>query len=129
MSNIEPNFPSKSFVELAGSLRKKQTGIYIQLRTGHIPLNRHLHRIKKSDTPLCLQCGEVTEESVQHYLFRCPRYERERHVLHMALGRKATQAAYLLNNVNARTHLLKYINATKRLRTPFGEVPTTLPVQ
>lgn len=129
MSNIEPNFPSKSFVELAGSLRKKQTGIYIQLRTGHIPLNRHLHRIKKSDTPLCLQCGEVTEESIQHYLFRCPRYERERHVLHMALGRKATQAAYLLNNVNARTHLLKYINATKRLRTPFGEVPTTLPVQ
>ncbi|KAI6096456.1 hypothetical protein F5141DRAFT_1067698 [Pisolithus sp. B1] len=46
-----PRFPSKSFVELAGALHKKQAGLYIQLHTGHAPLNQRLHRLKKeSDT-------------------------------------------------------------------------------
>ncbi|KAI6122088.1 hypothetical protein F5141DRAFT_1061634 [Pisolithus sp. B1] len=42
-----PRFPSKSFVELAGALHKKQAGLYIQLHTGHAPLNQRLHRLKK----------------------------------------------------------------------------------
>ncbi|KAI6004652.1 hypothetical protein EDD15DRAFT_2150398, partial [Pisolithus albus] len=101
---------------------KKQAGLYIQLRTGHIPLNLHLHRLQKSDTPNCLQCDSATPEDVHHYLFQCPRYIRERHTLHTALGRNATKEAYLLNDPGARTHLLRYVNSTKRLQPTFGEV-------
>lgn len=124
---IDPKLPSRSFLKLAGSLCKKQTGLYIQMRTNHIPLNQHLHRIKRSDTPLCLQCGEVTPENVHHFLFQCPRYERERHRLFLTLGRQATSISYLLTNTNAQVHLLKYVNATKRMTGTFGEVPTTPP--
>ncbi|KAI6097315.1 hypothetical protein EDD16DRAFT_1527653 [Pisolithus croceorrhizus] len=47
-----PRFPSKSFVELAGALHKKQAGLYIQLYTGHAPLNQRLHRLKKESNTL-----------------------------------------------------------------------------
>ncbi|KAI6109382.1 hypothetical protein EDD17DRAFT_1456147, partial [Pisolithus thermaeus] len=61
-------------------------------------------------------------EDVHHYLFQCLCYNRECHTLHMALGRYPTQEAYLLNDPGARTHLLRYINLTKRLQPTFGEV-------
>lgn len=128
-TSIMSDLPSKAFLDLAGTLYKKQAGLYIQLRTGHAPLNHHLHRIKKADTPICLQCDHAAVENVHHYLLQCPRYARERHVLHMALGRKATQTAYLLNSPEARTHILRYINTTKRLSMTFGEIPITPPAQ
>ncbi|KIO14581.1 hypothetical protein M404DRAFT_101526, partial [Pisolithus tinctorius Marx 270] len=103
-------------------LPKRQTSLYIQLRTGHIPLNKHLHRIGRSDTPMCLQCGGTSQESVHHYLFQCARYVRECHILQRALGRDATSMAYLLTNSKAQPHLLRYISATKRLQKTFGEI-------
>ena len=71
---LDPSQTPNSFLHLMGHLKKKHTSIYIQLRTGHIPLNKHLHRIKKSATPKCLQCGHNQIETVHHYLFDCPRY-------------------------------------------------------
>ncbi|KAI5982962.1 hypothetical protein EDD15DRAFT_2179812, partial [Pisolithus albus] len=127
MSNIDPSLPSKSFLKLAGSLHKKQAGLLIQLRINHIPLNQHLHHINRSDTPMCLQCGEGTLENVHHFLFQCPRYDRERHKLFLALGRKATSTNFLLNDSSAQNHLRKYVNATKRLKDTFGEVPMSYP--
>ncbi|EJD36174.1 hypothetical protein AURDEDRAFT_74519 [Auricularia subglabra TFB-10046 SS5] len=41
--------------------------IIIQLRMGHVPLNRHLHRVKKHAHPTCNACGAVSE-SVRHFL-------------------------------------------------------------
>lgn len=37
------------------------------LRTGHAPLNRHLHRLGKVENPFCLHCPD-TEEMVHHFL-------------------------------------------------------------
>ncbi|KAI6011373.1 hypothetical protein PISMIDRAFT_79577, partial [Pisolithus microcarpus 441] len=107
------------FLKLTGKLRKKQIGLYIQLRTGHTPLNQHLHRINRSDTPLCLQCGEVSPENVHHFLFQCPRYNRERHVLRQTLRRNATSLPYLLANQEAQAEVIRYVNATKRLSLTF----------
>ena len=36
------------FLKLAGQLKKKHTAIYIQLHTGHVPLNKHLYLVFKS---------------------------------------------------------------------------------
>ena len=49
--------------------RKDQTTIF-RLRTQHIPLNSHLHRIgaiKEKACPLC----DYQEETVEHHLFHC----------------------------------------------------------
>ena len=113
MSSIDPSLPSKSFMKLIGGLQKRQAGLYTQLRTGHAPLNKHLHRFKRSDTPNCLQCGDTTPETVHHFLFTCPRYDREKFIMERDVGRKVYHTAYLLSNANAKTRLLRYINETK----------------
>ena len=41
-----------------------------QLRTGHVPLNGYLHRIKPQQSPACPLCNEP-EETVNHLLFEC----------------------------------------------------------
>lgn len=74
---LDPSHTPKSFTRLAGQLKKKHTALDVQLHTGHIPLNKHLHRIKRSATPMCLQCGDAQIESIHHFLFDCPRYNRE----------------------------------------------------
>ena len=122
MSSIDPSLPSKSFMKLIGGLQKRQAGLYTQLRTGHAPLNKHLHHFKRSDTPNCLQCGDTTPETVHHFLFTCPRYDREKFIMERDVGRKVYHTAYLLSNANAKTRLLRYINETKRLAQTFSEV-------
>jgi len=121
-SSIDPSLPSKSFMKLVGGLHKRQAGLYTQLRTGHAPLNNHLFRFKRSDTPNCLQCGNSTPETVHHLLFACPRYACERFILERDVGRKVYHVAYLLSNAAAKKHFLKFINETKRLKQTFGEV-------
>ncbi|KAG2156411.1 hypothetical protein DEU56DRAFT_700514, partial [Suillus clintonianus] len=108
-------------VKLTSSFPKKLTGLYMALHTGHAPLNRHLHRLGKTESPHCAHCPGI-EESVHHLLTICPHYQRARHVLIQALGRKATSIPFLLTNEDATPHLVPYINATGRFKTTFGEV-------
>ena len=49
--------------------RREQSTIF-QLRTGHIPLNGYLNRIKPQHSPACPLCNEPVE-TVQHLLFEC----------------------------------------------------------
>ncbi|KIK26902.1 hypothetical protein PISMIDRAFT_94142, partial [Pisolithus microcarpus 441] len=95
--------------------------------TNHTPLNQHLHQIKRSDTPFCLQCSKITPENVHHFLFQCPRYDREQHTLFTTLGRVAMSINYLLTNSNMQAHLLKYIDATKRLKDTFSDISLPVP--
>ena len=53
--------------------RKKQVVIF-RLRTNHIQLNSHLSRITKDHEPSCPLCG-YREETVNHFLFDCPRLQ------------------------------------------------------
>ena len=122
IASIDPSLPSNAFTKLTKSIGKKHAAIYTQLRTGHIPLNKHLHRIKKSDTPLCLQCGDNKQENVHHFLFECRKYDRERHALRTKLGRGTFSIRCLLAGKRAQRPLFKYINETMRLAATFGDV-------
>ncbi|KAF8156730.1 hypothetical protein B0H34DRAFT_658337, partial [Crassisporium funariophilum] len=42
-----------------------KSDILFQLRTGHAPLAKHLHRIGKVDTPRCPCCGTRQLQSVK----------------------------------------------------------------
>lgn len=96
--------------------------MYMFLRTGHAPLNQHLHRIHKSDNPACPHCPNVPE-SVHHFLLSCPHYRRERHHLTVTLGRNASSLQFLLSDPEATIPLIKYVNATGRMRKILGEIP------
>ena len=123
INSIDPSTPSKKFMKLTNIANKKHTAIYTQLHTGHIPLNKHLFRFKKSDTDLCLQCDSKCPETVHHYLFDCPKYVRERHTLRIKLGKKALSMSHLLNSKHAQQALFAFINASQRLKATFGVIP------
>ena len=61
MKNTDPTAPSSEFLKLTAKLPRKLTSILTQLRTGHAPLAKHLHRIKKTDSPICPACLQETE--------------------------------------------------------------------
>jgi hypothetical protein len=120
-SKVDSSFPFQKFRKAADGLSRAQTSILTQLRTGHIALNSYLARIHKVDSPLCSACKRSIE-SVHHYLFECPAYRNERHVLSQALGRKARSLRYLLGNEKGMKELLRYVGRTKRFTQGFGEV-------
>ncbi|KAG2052019.1 hypothetical protein BDR06DRAFT_938349 [Suillus hirtellus] len=113
--------PSEKYIKLVNGLPKRTSSIYIQLRTRHIPLNHHLHRISKSNSPNCPICPG-TKETIHHYLFDCPQYRQERHILSNALRRDATSISYILTSEKAIPHLSKFINSTGRFKPTFGEM-------
>ena len=104
-------------------MSKLRSGTLFQLRSGHIVLNKHLYRIKRSDTPNCLQCPMGVPETVHHFLFDCPRYDRERFILRNRIGRAVTSTAELLGSGEAVEETLKFVKATGRLSMKQGEVP------
>ena len=122
IASIDPSLPSNTFTKLTNSIGKKHAAVYTQLRMGHVPLNKHLHRIKKSDTPLCLQCEDNKQENVHHFLFECRKYDRERHSLCLKLGHSAFSTRCLLALKRAQKPLFKYVNDTKRLEKTFSDV-------
>lgn len=122
MNQTDSKLLQRSFVKLTASFPKRLTSLYMFLRTGHAPLNKHLHHIGKAEDPFCPHCDQV-EETVFHYLITCPQYRRERHALTCALGRKASSIPFLLTNPEATQYLVRFVNAGRRLKSILGEVP------
>ncbi|KAG2036260.1 hypothetical protein BDR03DRAFT_866465, partial [Suillus americanus] len=92
-----------------------------QLRTGHVPLNKHLHRISKAPSPTCTACHQKNE-SVYHFILECPAHARPRNAMRTALGTNACTLANLLHNRKHVKKLLTFIAQTKRFATTFGDV-------
>ncbi|KAG1841901.1 hypothetical protein DFJ58DRAFT_718084 [Suillus subalutaceus] len=110
INRLGPNILKRSFIKLSTNFPKRLTSMYIFLHTGHAPLKKYLHRIRKS--------------AIHHYLLVCPQYQRERHILATALGRRASSIQFLLSESEATHSLVEFINATGRLRATLSEVPT-----
>lgn len=117
---IDPTMPSSAYIKLVNGIPKRSSSLYIQLRTRHVLLNHHLHRISKADSPYCPSCTD-TIETIHHFLFDCPQYRRECHLLQIALKRDATSISYILTSDKATPHIIRYINSTNRFKSTFGE--------
>ncbi|KAF8530463.1 hypothetical protein BU17DRAFT_36206 [Hysterangium stoloniferum] len=48
-----------------------------QLRTGHMPLNKHFHRIGTWETPFRDEC-KTKDGTPFHYVIACPKYRTQR---------------------------------------------------
>ncbi len=67
---------------MRGSNRNgKDEDIISRMRFGHTGLNSTLHIMKK--TGRCEHCG--LQETVEHILLECPRYQQERQTLKITL--------------------------------------------
>ncbi|KIK77984.1 hypothetical protein PAXRUDRAFT_165213, partial [Paxillus rubicundulus Ve08.2h10] len=85
--------------------------VLIWLRTKHILLNMHLHRITKAKMSDCPHCPG-TKEDIPHFILRCPHYTRERQILVRHLQRQAYQLPHLLSHSKAILYLMNYVNGT-----------------
>ena len=104
--HIDPSLPSDKYLKITSSLNRRQTSLLTQLRTGHAPINKHLHRIGKNDTPNCPQatCRGITED-VHHLIFTCPRNIHERYHLKRSIGKRhSPQPIYLPTKKPFPTH-------------------------
>jgi hypothetical protein len=121
IKNIDPSLPSSSFKKLVAPLSRKHASVLIQLRAGHIPLNKHLHRIGKAESPTCPCCREH-EETVYHLLMRCPAHRNARSAMIQSAGRDATDLNKLLSKPKLIPHLFRFIGQAGRLRSVFGDL-------
>jgi hypothetical protein len=111
--------PSKMYIRLIVGLDHRQASILFQFRTGHISLNQHLFRIRKSNTLVCPNFQGITVETVKHFLLDCPFYQRERHNLESKLRCHTSSISFPLSSPVAVLPLLKYVHATGCFKTHF----------
>ena len=64
---------------LYNGFKRTEANILAQLRTGMSRLNGYLYRINAADTDLCA-CGQA-KETVEHFLFRCTRWDQHRETM------------------------------------------------
>lgn len=74
---IDESAPSRQYWKISRDLTKRRASTLIQLRTGHIPLKTHLHRINHASDPYCPSCV-AKRETILHFILSCPKYSRAR---------------------------------------------------
>ena len=110
LRSIDPSMPWKRFRKIAQDLQHEQASLLVQFRTGHIPLQKYLHKIRKVSLPRCPACL-IQDETVHHYLLACPAYRPQRGQLERTMQWEARSISTLLANPKAFPHLFQYVNA------------------
>ncbi|KAF7967641.1 hypothetical protein HWV62_33627 [Athelia sp. TMB] len=128
LERVDPSMPSTKFRKAQAEMTKGQAALYIQLRSGHAPLNKHLHRIKAKDSPICTGCN-LAHETVRHYLLDCPATHRLRNEMMYSLGAESRCLRTLLSHPNALKPLMKFVGKTGRFGDNFGTMEVPDPVK
>ena len=117
MEKFDEDFPFDKHRKMIEQLTHIQSSLLFQLRSNHLNLNSYLHRIGKTPSKRCEQCWRrrrvESTETVTHFLFECPSFERERHVLDAKLGRSSRDLKTILSDVDKTRALLSYIGRTR----------------
>lgn len=108
--------PQRHFLKRIRPLSRAQASLLFQLRTGHVPLNKHLHRIKRSDSPTCPLCHEEDETGL-HFLLECPSLGKHRYHLSRAGAIVCRSVPLLLSRAKSLFYLFNCITATERFPT------------
>jgi ribonuclease HI len=85
--------------------------IAIQLITGQAGLNYHLYKIHQANTRTCPKC-EMEDETVEHFLGRCPFYAATRYEVFEEFYSSMTR---IFGNYTIQ-QIVKYANLTGRLK-------------
>jgi hypothetical protein len=111
----------QQLVRITKDMPRRHTSLLVQLRMRHVALNKYLHKIGKTNSPICPQCRS-TQESVHLYLFRCPAFSEQRKRLEKRLKRGVNSIKTLLGGHKAMKHLFRYIHDMGRFEKSHGDV-------
>lgn len=101
--------PTYKALELYKKRTKPFCSILIQLRTEKTGINSFLKRARVPNIEALCECQEE-EETIGHFLFRCPKWKGQRAILN---GLKTIQET--LENRENSERAVRYLLATKRL--------------
>eukprot|EP00918_Siedleckia_nematoides_P067420 GHVU01146787.1.p1 GENE.GHVU01146787.1~~GHVU01146787.1.p1 ORF type:complete len:468 (+),score=28.56 GHVU01146787.1:74-1405(+) len=118
---------SRTFWKISRELPRRLSSILVQLRTGHIPLQKHLHRIQRANSDIC-PCCKLHPETVFHYLMMCPVHKGPRASLRRNFSNRDWNLSSLLNRPESLEHLARYINTTGRFQHVMGDLPEWKPI-
>src|SRR6267154_2536800 len=121
LQEIDTSFPFEAYRKHQYNLKRAHTSLIVQVRTGHFPLNKYLHRIRKSDTNTCQLCHislgeERPPESVMHFLFECSVHTDLRQTLATKLGQGNFNLHDIMNDAKRMKALANFIIKTERLQ-------------
>ena len=111
---LEP-VPHKSVLQKHSVLKKPESSVLTQTRTGKIALNAYLFSIGRAEHPHCHHCP-LTRETVRHVLMECPEYEDLRvnifghHYTHMFYDKRK-----LLSNPKTAKQVVNFMLQTQVL--------------
>lgn len=110
LQRIDKALPGKHIRKLYNALKRIDAAILAQLRTNISRLNTYLHKIKVAETDKC-ECGVL--ETVQHFLFFCPRWRQQRQDMKSAHGRRFCNISYALGGYSDHKENGKIVDGEK----------------
>lgn len=119
----EPILPfktnSRKVAEALSSLEKGQAAAIFQLRCGHCPLKKFLHRIGAEDDDKCETCKAV--KTLAHFLIYCKTYTKKRQLCWQELREDGIEvnmnsAWKILDSPKVYPHLAQFILETGRFQ-------------
>jgi ribonuclease HI/exonuclease III len=121
IQGIDDTFPFNGYRKRQDRLSRAHASYLLQVRSGHLPLNYYLHRIKKSDTKQCTACrieqgDETSTETISHFIYECAAYNSQRLTLIRAIGATNIALKDIMMNTKHMKALAKYIIRTGRLK-------------
>ena len=119
LHEINRSMLSSKFFRDTACLSRGRVSELVQLRTGHIPLQKHLHRIGKADSPMCPACHS-RKETVHHFLLACPAHAQQRRWVKDKLRWTARSVRTLLSSPKAFNVMFQYMNSTGQLKATFS---------
>lgn len=124
---IDKALPGKHTRAIYDSLKREESDVLAQLRTGMVRLNSYLRRIGATDSDLC-DCGQATE-TIEHFLFRCKNWTAQREILLECARTKIGNLSFFLGgkaasdddrwepDMQAVRATIRFAIATKRLES------------
>jgi ribonuclease HI len=114
-------FPFNALLKRLNMLTRKQSSTILQIRCGHFPLNKYLHKIKKKDSDKCQACdvdqeGLSPPETINHYIFDCQAHTEARNELIEEIGLEHFHLPNIMSDINRIKALTTFINRSGRFR-------------
>ncbi|KAF5001004.1 hypothetical protein FDECE_11093 [Fusarium decemcellulare] len=91
---IDRALPSEHTKALYDGLKRRKADMLSQLRTGTARINSYLCKIGAAESDMC-ECGRAPE-TMEHFLFRCTRWETEHEVMRQVGQSMMGNLSYLL---------------------------------
>jgi ribonuclease HI len=124
---IDKALPGQHTRKLYDAVKRRESNVLAQLRTGMARINSYLHRIGAADTDMC-DCGQVPE-TMEHFLFRCTKWDTQREGMRQVGqtkmgnlsffvgGKAASDGPKWAPNLQAVRAAIRFALETKRLDT------------